>query len=197
MARDSVANFLRLAQIPRENVLEVEESLRTQENDPADTLAVLERPDQPVALLKIHHDEATLFSVLPSQRVHETYIGRVPDAVITQVHAIEDLADASALKPERVEIRGSRLAGIVNLTYYSAEERAALMEALRKIVSRSGSAGRWRGFRPLPRLVSWGRISDGIKLSATAVKHRAGPLNAFRTSTGRRLRRSDHRFPLS
>ena len=30
---------------------------------------MLERPDQPVALLKIHHDEATLFSVLPSQRV--------------------------------------------------------------------------------------------------------------------------------
>src|SRR5438094_434235 len=82
------------------------------------------------ALLRIHHEEATLFSVLPSQRrVHETYIGRVYDAVITQVHAIENVADASALKPERVEIEGSRLAGIINLTNYTAEEQALLMEA--------------------------------------------------------------------
>jgi hypothetical protein len=136
VAHDSVDDFLRLAQIPRENVSEVEEFLRAQETDPTDTLAVLERPDQPVALLKIHHEEATLFSVLPSQqRVHETYIGRVYDAVVTQIHAIDNLADASALKPERVEIEGSRLAGIINLTYYTAEEQAQLMEALRKIVS--------------------------------------------------------------
>jgi hypothetical protein len=136
VARDSVDDFLRLAQIPRENVSEVEGFLRARATDPTDTLAVLERPDQPVALLRIHHEEATLFSVLPTQqRVHETYIGRVYDAVITQVHAIENVADASALKPERVEIEGSRLAGVINLTPYTAEEQALLMEALRKIVS--------------------------------------------------------------
>jgi len=136
VAHDSVAEFLRVAQIPRENVSEVEEFLRARATDPTDTLAVLERPDQPVALLRIHHEEATLFSVLPTQqRVHETYIGRVYDAVITQVHAIENVADASALKPERVEIEGSRLAGVINLTHYTAEEQALLMEALRKIVS--------------------------------------------------------------
>jgi hypothetical protein len=136
VARDSVDDFLRLAQIPRENVSEVEGFLRDRATDPTDTLAVLERPDQPVALLRIHHEEATLFSVLPAQqRVHETYIGRVYDAVITQVHAIENVADASALKPERVEIEGSRLAGVINLTHYTAEEQALLMEALRKIVS--------------------------------------------------------------
>ena len=132
MARDSVADFLRLAQVPRENIVEVEEFLRTKASDPADVLAVLERPDQPVALLKIHDDEATLFSVLQSQRVHETYIGKVPGAVVTQVHAI---ADAPTLKPERVEIEGSRVAGSINLADYSAEERSALMDALREIVA--------------------------------------------------------------
>ena len=177
--------------------MEVEEFLRSQETDPADTLAVLERPDQPVALLKIHHDEATLFAVLPSQRVHETYIGRVPDAVITQVHAIENLADASGLTPERVEIEGSRLAGIVNLTYYSAEERAALWRLFGRSSLDPDPLGGGEGFGRWRVLLVEGRTSDGIKLSATAVKHRAGPLNAFRTSTGRRLRRSDHRFPLS
>ena len=138
MGSDSVGDFMRLAQIPRENALEIEEFLRTQEAE-SNTLAVLERPDQPVALLKIEHGEATLFSVLPSQRgsnlVHETYIGKVPDATITQVHAIETLADASALRTERVEIAGSRLAGIISLTYYTDEERTPLMDALREIVA--------------------------------------------------------------
>jgi hypothetical protein len=138
MASDSVGDFMKLAQIPRENALEIEEFLRAKEAE-SDTLAVLERPDQPVALLKIEHDEATLFSVLPSQRggnlVHETYIGKVPDATITQVHAIEALGDAPALKTERVEITGSRLAGIISLTYYSPEERTELMDALRKVVA--------------------------------------------------------------
>jgi len=142
MGSDSVGDFMRLAQIPRENALEIEEFLRTQEAE-SNTLAVLERPDQPVALLKIEHGEATLFSVLPSQRgnnlVHETYIGKVPDATITQVHAIENAiesrADASALRTERVEIAGSRLAGTISLTYYTDEERTALMDALRKIVA--------------------------------------------------------------
>jgi len=135
---DPVGDYLRLAAIPRENVSEIGDFLRRQDTD-SNTLAVLERPDQPVALLKIDAGEATLFSVLPSQRgsnlVHETYIGKVPDATITQIHAIEDLADASALKPERVEIAGSRLAGMINLTDYTAEEQAALMDALRKIVA--------------------------------------------------------------
>ena len=138
MASDPVGDFMRLAQIPRENAVEIEEFLRTQEAE-SNTLAVLERPDQPVALLKIEHGEATLFSVLPSQRgsnlVHETYIGKVPDATITQVHAIESLADASALRTEGVEIAGSRLAGIISLTYYTDEERTPLMDALREIVA--------------------------------------------------------------
>jgi hypothetical protein len=137
---DPVADFVRLAAIPRENVSEVEEFLRRQESDSSNTLAVLERPNEPVALLKIHAGEATLFSFLPSQGgrtlVHETYIGRIYDATITQVHAVENLADASAPKPERVEIAGSRLGGIINLTDYTAEERAALMDALREIVPR-------------------------------------------------------------
>jgi hypothetical protein len=137
---DPVADFVRLAVIPRENVSEVEEFLRRQESDSSNTLAVLERPNEPVALLKIHAGEATLFSFLPSQGgrtlVHETYIGRIYDATITQVHAVENLADASAPKPERVEIAGSRLGGIINLTDYTAEERAALMDALREIVPR-------------------------------------------------------------
>ena len=138
MASDSVGDFMRLAQVPRESVVEIEEFLRTQEAE-SNTLAVLERPDQPVALLKIEHGEATLFSVLPSPRgnnlVHETYIGKVPDATVTQVHAIENLADASALRTERVEIAGSRLAGIISLTYYTDEERTPLIDALREIVA--------------------------------------------------------------
>jgi hypothetical protein len=137
---DPVADFVRLAAIPHENVSGVEEFLRRQESDSSNTLAVLERSDQAVALLKIHAGEATLFSFLPSQEgrtlVHETYIGRIYDATITQVHAVENLADASAPKPERVEIAGSRLGGMINLTNYTAEERAALMDALRETVPR-------------------------------------------------------------
>ena len=137
VASGAVADFVRLAQIPRDSVQGMEEFLHTQEADSTNTSAVLERPDQPVVLLKVTHaGEATLFSALPGQqRVHETYIGRVYDAVITQVHAIEPAADASAVKPERVEIEGSRLAGTIDLTYYTAEERSALMDALRKIVA--------------------------------------------------------------
>lgn len=132
MASDSIGEFMRLAQIPSENAVEIEEFLRTQEAE-SNTLAVLERPDQPVALLKIEHNEATLFSVLPSSNlIHETYIGKVPDATITQVHAIE--TDASALRTERVEIAGSRLAGTISLTNYTDEERTALIEVLRGIV---------------------------------------------------------------
>ena len=137
VASGAVADFMRLAQIPRDSVQGMEEFFRTQEADSTNTLAVLERPAQPVALLKVTHaGEATLFSVLPGQqRVHESYIGRVYDAIITQVHAIENAADASALKPERVEIEGSRLAGTIDLTNYTAEERSALMDALRKTVA--------------------------------------------------------------
>jgi len=117
----------------------VEEFLHRQDAG-SDTLAVLERPNQPVALLKIHVGEATLFSFLPSRDgrslLHETYIGKIYDATITQVHAVENLADVSASKPERVEIAGSRLAGTIDLTSYSAEERAALMDALREIIPR-------------------------------------------------------------
>jgi hypothetical protein len=132
-----VAGFVRLAEIPGGSVQGIEEFLRTQEADSTNTLAVLERPDQPVALLKVTHDgEATLFSVPPGQEsVREMYIGRVYDAVITQVHAIENAADASAVKPERVEIEGSRLAGTIDLTSYTAEERSSLMNALRKTVA--------------------------------------------------------------
>ena len=137
MGSDPVAEYVRLAAIPRENVEEVEEFLRRQESE-AEILAVLERPDQPVALLKIHAGEATLFSFLPSQGgrmlMHETYIGKVYDATITQVHAVENLADASA--PERVEVAGSRLGGTIDLTHYAVEERAALMAALRGVVAR-------------------------------------------------------------
>jgi hypothetical protein len=136
---DPVADYVRLAAIPRENVSEVEAFLRRQESG-SNRLAVLERPDQPVALLKIHAGEATLFSFFPGEGgrslVHETYIGRIYEATITQVHAVEKLADASAAKPERVEIAGSRLGGMINLTYYTAEERAALMDALREIIPR-------------------------------------------------------------
>lgn len=138
MSSDPVADYVRLAAIPREHVSEIEEFLRRQETA-SNTLAVLERPDQPVALLKIYGGEATLFSFLPSQGgrslVHETYIGKIHDATVTQVLAIEDVADASSLKPEGVEIAGSRLAGMIDLTHYTAEEREALMGALREIVA--------------------------------------------------------------
>lgn len=132
-----VADFVRLTQIPGGGVHGIEEFLRTQEADSTNTLAVLERPDHSVALLKVTHaGEATLFSVpLGQARVREMYIGRVYDAVITQVHAIENAADASAVKPERVEIEGSRLAGTIDLTSYTAEERSSLMDALRKTVA--------------------------------------------------------------
>ena len=139
MGSDPIADYVRLAAIPQENVAEVEEFLHRQDAG-SDTLAVLERPNQPVALLKIHVGEATLFSFLPSRDgrslLHETYIGKIYDATITQVHAVENLADVSASKPESVEIAGSRLGGTINLTSYSTEERAALMDALREIVPR-------------------------------------------------------------
>jgi hypothetical protein len=139
VAHDPVADYLRIAAIPVENVSEVEAFLRRQETG-SNTLGVLERPDLPVALLQIHAGEATLFSFLPSEGgrslVHETFIGKIYDATITQVHAIENLGDAAALKPERAEIAGSRLAGTINLTSYSAEERAALMDALRELIPR-------------------------------------------------------------
>jgi hypothetical protein len=132
---DPVAEFLRLAQSLDDHELleKTEQFLRIQESD-LNTLAVLEkRPDdQPVALLKIANGEATFFSVRQSEGrslIHETYIGKIPDATITQVHAIAD-----AQRTERVEIVGSRLAGTINLKYYKNEEREALMEALRKIV---------------------------------------------------------------
>jgi hypothetical protein len=133
----AVADFVRLAPIPRDSVQGVEDFLRTQESDSTNTLAVLERPDHPVALLKVTQSgEATLFSVPPGQqRLQESYIGRVYDAVITQVHALEDAADAAGLKPERVEIEGSRLGGTIDLTSYTADERSALMDALRKTVA--------------------------------------------------------------
>jgi hypothetical protein len=136
---DPVADYVRLAAIPAENVSEVEEFLHQQKVG-SDTLAVLEPPNQPVALLRIHAGEATVFSFVPSQGgpnlVHETYIGKIFDATITQVHAVENLADASASKPERVEIAGSRLGGTINLTSYTAEERAALMAALLELIPR-------------------------------------------------------------
>ena len=137
---DPVADYVRLAAIPPENVAEVAEFLRRQEAG-SDTLAVLERPgNQPVALLKIHAGDATLFSFLPTQEgrslIHETFIGKIYDATITQVHAVENLADVSASKPESVEIAGSRLVGTINLTYYSAEQQEALLDALREIIPR-------------------------------------------------------------
>jgi hypothetical protein len=136
---DPIADYARLAAIPQENVSDVEEFLHRQEVG-SDTLAVLERPNQPVALLRIHAGEATLFSFLPSQDgqslVHETFIGKIYDATVTQVHAVQNLADVSASKPERIEIAGSRLGGTINLTSYSAEEGAALMDALREIIPR-------------------------------------------------------------
>jgi hypothetical protein len=145
VGHDPIADYMRRAAIPVENASEVEEFLRGQETG-LNTLAVLERPDLPVALLKIHAGEATLFSFLPSRGgqglVHETFIGKTYDATITQVHAIKSIGEASALneasalKPERAEIAGSRLAGMINLTHYSADERAELMQALREIVAR-------------------------------------------------------------
>ena len=139
MGHDPVADYMRRAEIPVESAAEVEEFLRGQETG-SNTLAVLERPDLPVALLKLHAGDATLFSFLASEggptRVQETFIGKIYDATITQVHAIENLGDAAALKPERAEIAGSRLAGTINLTDYSADERAELMDALREIVAR-------------------------------------------------------------
>ena len=75
MGSDPVADYVRLAAIPTENVAEVEEFLRRQESE-SNTLAVLKRPDQPVALLRIHAGEATLFSFTAVQSgrdaIHET-----------------------------------------------------------------------------------------------------------------------------
>jgi hypothetical protein len=139
VGHDPVADYVRLAAIPVKNVSEVEGFLRRQETG-SNALAVLERPDLPVALLKIHAGEATLFSFLPSREgrvlVHETFIGKTYDATITQVHAIESQGDASIVRPERAEIVGSRLAGTIDLTHYSAEERLALMDALRETIPR-------------------------------------------------------------
>ena len=139
MGGDPVTEYMRLAAIPREGAPEVEEFLRRQETG-SDTLAVLERPDQPIALLRIHAGEATLFTFPPNEggraALHETYIGKVYDAVITQIHEVDDLVAASAAKPARVEITGSRLDGTINLTAYSAEERAALMDKLQELVPR-------------------------------------------------------------
>src|SRR4029453_5594327 len=136
MSSDPIADYLNLAAIPREDVSEVETFLRRQESG-SDTLAALERPDQPVALLRIHAGEATVFSFLPTHGgptlVHETYIGKIYDATITVVHAA---ADASAPKPERVEIIGSRLGGMINLIHYTDDERVALMRALHELVGR-------------------------------------------------------------
>jgi hypothetical protein len=136
---DPVADYVRLAAIPAEDVSEVEEFLHQHEPG-SDALAVLERPNQSVALLRIHAGEATVFSFLPSQDgrglVHETFIGKIYDSTITQVHAVENLADVSGSKPERVEIAGSRLDGTIDLTSYTAEERAALMVALQEIIPR-------------------------------------------------------------
>ena len=137
MGSDPVADYVRLAAIPSENVAEVEGFLRGQESE-SNTLAVLERPNEPVALLRIHAGEATLFSLPPTQSgrtaIHETYIGKIYDAVITQIHAVEDLAEGSGPKPERVEIAGSRLGGTIDLTVYTPEERTALIDALRGLV---------------------------------------------------------------
>lgn len=137
MGRDAVADYLELAEIPRENAAEVEQFLRLQDTD-SNTLAVLERPGQPVALLKIHAEEATLFSFTSEgdrSLVRETYIGKAYDATVTQVHAIENLTDASAARPERVEIAGSRLAGTIDLTHYTAEDQVALMGVLQGVLA--------------------------------------------------------------
>lgn len=139
MATDPIAGYLKLAAIPRESFAEVEGFLRRQESI-SDTLAVLERPDQPVALLRIHDGEATVFSFPPEEGgrrvLHEAYIGKIYDATITLIHAVDNLGDPSAARPDRVEIAGSRLGGMINLTSYADEERTALMDALREIVAR-------------------------------------------------------------
>jgi hypothetical protein len=133
---DPVTEFLRLAESLEDHELleRTERFLRDQQSD-LNTLAVLEkRPDdQPVALLKIADGEATLFSVRQSEGrslIHETYIGKIYGATITQVRAIAD-----AKRTERVEIVGSRLGGTINLKYYTTEEQQALMEALREVVA--------------------------------------------------------------
>jgi hypothetical protein len=136
VGRDPVTEYMELAAIPRADALEVERFLRRQESG-SDALAVLERPDQPIALLRVHVGEATVFSFLPSEDgrtlVRETYIGKIYDGTITLVHAV---VEASAPKPERVEITGSRLGGMINLTYYTEDERDALLRALREVVAR-------------------------------------------------------------
>jgi hypothetical protein len=136
MGSDPVTDYMRLAGIPREHSSEVEKFLRRQESG-GDTLAVLERPDQPTALLRVHVGEATLFFFLPTEGgralVQETYIGKIYDGTITQVHAV---VDASEPQPERVEITGSRLGGMINLTHYTEDERVALLRALREVVAR-------------------------------------------------------------
>jgi hypothetical protein len=139
VGHDPVADYLKAAEIPVESAAEVEQFLRGRK--PGSTvLAVLERPNLPVALLEIHAGYATLFSFFASEdgpsRIHETFIGKVYDATVTQIHAIENLGDGSVLKPERAEIAGSRLAGTINLTYYTADERAELMDALREVLAR-------------------------------------------------------------
>jgi len=133
---DPVTEFLRLAESPRDHELleRTAQFLHAQESE-SNTLAVLdERPDdQPVALLKVSNGEATYFAVRQSERgslIRETYIGKIPDATITQVHAIGD-----AQRTERVEIVGSRLAGTINLEDYTREEQEALMDALREVVA--------------------------------------------------------------
>ena len=136
---DPVTEYMRLAAIPPDGASDVEHFRRRQDSG-ADTLAVLERPDQPIALLQIHAGEATLFTFPPSQggraALHETYIGKIYDAAITEVHPVDDPVDTSVPKLARLEITGSRLAGTINLTTYSTEERAALLEALRGVVAR-------------------------------------------------------------
>ena len=132
---------MRRAEIPIESGAEVEAFLRAHESG-STALAVLERADHSLALLKIEAGYATLLSFLSASesgpsRVQETFIGTVYDATITQVHAIKNVGDTSVRQPERAEIAGSRLAGTINLTYYSQDEQAELMEALRGIVARS------------------------------------------------------------
>jgi hypothetical protein len=126
LGSDPVGDYVRLAAIPSDNVTDVERFLRRQESG-SNTLALLERPNQPPALLQIHAGEATLFTFPTSQgegtALREMYIGKIYDAAITEIHAVDDLVDASAPKPARVEIRGSRLAGMINLTACTSDER--------------------------------------------------------------------------
>jgi hypothetical protein len=137
MGRDAVAEYLELAEIPRENAAEVEQFLRLQDTD-SNTLAVLERPGQAFALLKIHAEEATLFSFTSEGErslVRETYIGKAYDATVTKVHAIENLTEPSLARPERVEIVGSRLAGTIDLTHYTSEDQSSLMDVLQRVLA--------------------------------------------------------------